>query len=97
MILLTMMIDSINSDLDYINQEGNIDKRVDSYDFVYDTEPHTPLDIPPEHDTRYFTYLDKHYSLFDVDDGLIYMQKLTDSDIDNHIKEINNDVTCVKF
>ena len=31
--------DSINSDLNYINQEGNIDKRVDSNNFVHDTEP----------------------------------------------------------
>ena len=82
--------DSINSDLDYINQEGNIDKRVDSYDFVHDTESYTPLDIPPEHDAKYFDYLDKHYSLFDDCSRLIYMQKLTDKDIVNHIKEINN-------
>ena len=88
--------DSINSDLDYINQEGNIDKRVDSYNFVHDTEPYTPLDIPPGHDDKYFDYLDKHYSQFD-DDGLIYMQKLTDNDVANYIKEIDNDVTRVNF
>ena len=87
---------SIHSNLDYINQEGNIDIRVDSYDFVHDTETYTPLDIPPEHDDKYFDYLDKHYSLFD-DDGLIYMQKLTDNNIANHIKEFNNDVTRVNL
>ena len=52
--------DSIDSDLDYINQEGNIDKRVDSYEFVHDTKPYTPLDIPPEHDAKYFDYLRKN-------------------------------------
>ena len=69
---------------------------MDSYNFVPDTEPYTPLDITPEHDAKYFDYLDKHYSLFD-NDGLIYMRKLTDNDIANHIKEINNDVTRVNF
>ena len=55
------------------------------------------MDHSPEYDAKYFDYLDKHYSLFDNCSSFIYMQKLTNKDIANHIKEINNDVTRVNF
>ena len=88
---------STNSDLDYFQQEGNTSKHVDSYNFVHDTNPSAPMDIPHKYDAKYFDYLDKHYSLFEDCSSFIYMQKLTNKDIANHIKEINNDVTCVNF
>ena len=55
------------------------------------------MDIPHKYDAKYFDYLDEHYFLFDDCSGLIYMQKLTNNNIANHIKEINNDVTRVNF
>ena len=88
---------STNIDLNYIHQEGNIFKRVDSYDFIHDTNSYTPMDIPQEFDDKYYSYLDEHYSLFDNCSGLIYMQKITNKDIANHTKEINNNVTRVNF
>ena len=87
--------DSTDSNLDYFQDEGDDYKRVDSYDFVH-TDPYTPMDIPQEHD-EYHNYLDKHYSIFDDGYSLTHMQKLTDKDIANNIKEINNDVTRVNF
>ena len=88
---------STNSNLDYFQQEGNTSKRVDSYDFVHDTDTFTPTDIPQDFDDEYYSYLNKHYNKFDDGFSLIHMQKLTDKDIANHIKEINNDVTRVNF
>ena len=86
-----------NSDLDYFQHEGNSYKRVDPYNFVHDTNPYTPMDIPQEFDDEYYSYLDKHYSVFDDGYSFPHMQKLTDKDIANHIKEINNNVTRVNF
>ena len=54
------------------------------------------MDIPQESD-EYYSYLNKHYSVFDDGYSITHMQKLTDKDIANHIKEINNDVTRVNF
>ena len=68
-------------------------KRVDLYAFVHDTDTFTPMDIPQESDDEYYSYLDEHYSEFDDGYSIPHMQKLTDKDIANHIKEINNDVT----
>ena len=88
---------STASDLNYSQQEGNASKRVDLYNFVHDTDPYTSMDIPQEFDDEYYSYLDKHYNEFDDGFSLTYMQKLTDKDIANHIKEINNNVTRVNF
>ena len=88
---------SADSYLDYCQQEGNAPKRVDSYNFVHDTNTFTPTDIPHKFDDKYFNYLDKQYDLFDNCSSYIYMQKLTDRDIANHIKEINNNITHVNF
>ena len=88
---------STNFDLNYFQKEDNTSECVDSYNFVHDTNPSTPMDIPYEYDTKYFNYLNKHYSLFDDCSSFIYIQKLTDKDIANHIKEINNNVTRVYF
>ena len=88
--------DSTNSDLDYFQEEGNDYKRVDLYEFVHDINPYTPMDIPQESD-EYYSYLDKHYFVFDDGYSITDMQKLTDKDIVNHIKEINNNVTRVNF
>ena len=89
--------DSTNSNLNHFQQGGNAYKRVDSYDFVHDTDLYTPMDIPQEFDDGYYSYLDKHYSVFDDGYSITHMQKLTDKDISNHIKEINNNVTRVNF
>ena len=70
---------------------------MDLYDFVNDTDTFTPMDIPQESDDEYYNYLDKHYSEFDDGYSITHMQKLTDKDIANHIKEINNDVTRANF
>ena len=88
---------STNSDLDYFQHEGNNYNRVDLYNFVHDTDLYTPMGIPQEIDDEYYSYLDKHYSEFDDGYSITHMQKLTDKDIANHIKEINNDVTRVNF
>ena len=37
--------DSTDSKFDYFQQEGDATKRIDSYDFVHDTDPYTPMDI----------------------------------------------------
>ena len=70
---------------------------MDSYDFVHDTNTFTPTDIPQDFDDEYYSYLDKNYIEIKYFSSIILMRKLTDKDIANHIKEINNDVTCVKF
>ena len=70
---------------------------MDSYNFVHATNTFTPTDIPQEFDDDYYSYLDKHYDKFDDCFSLIHMQKLTDKDIVNHIKETNNGVTRVNF
>ena len=64
--------DSTNSDLDYFQEEDNDYKLVDLYDFVHDTDPYTPMDIPQESD-EYYSYLDKHYSVFDNDYSITHM------------------------
>ena len=88
---------STDSYLNYFQQEDNSPKCMDLYNFVHDTNTFTPTDIPPKYDDKYFNYLDKHYNLFDNCSSYIYMQKLTDKDVVNHVKEINNNVTCVNF
>ena len=70
---------------------------MDLYDFVHDNDTFTPTDIPPKFDDKYFNYLDNHYDLFDDCSSYIYMQKITDNDIANHVKEINNNVNRVNF
>ena len=70
---------------------------MDSYNFVHDTDTFTPTDIPQDFDDEYYSYLDKNYNKFDDGFSLTHMRKLTDKDIANHIKEINNDVTRVNF
>ena len=85
---------SNNSFLDHCQQEGNAPKCVDSYNFIHDTDTFTPTDIPQDFDEKYYSYFDKNYSEFGI---CIFIRKLTNKNIANHIKEINNDVTCVNF
>ena len=85
--------DSTDSEFNYF-QQGDA-KRIDLYNFVHDTDPYTPMDIPQ--DDEYYNYLEAHYSVFDDGFSTTHMRKLTDKDIANHIKEINNNVTCVNF
>ena len=89
--------DSTDSDFDYFQQASDATTRIDSYNFVHDTDPYTPMDIPQEFDDEYYNYLEEHYSVFDDGFSITHMRKLTDKDIANHIKEINNDVTRVNF
>ena len=88
--------DSTDSDIDYFQQE-DASNRVDSYDFVHETDPYIPMDIPQECDDEYYNYLEEHYSVFDDGFSITHMRKLTDKDIANHITEINNDVNRVNF
>ena len=88
---------STDSFLDYCQQEGNVPKCVDLYNFVHDTDIFSPTNIPQKFDDAYHTYLDEYYDEFEDGFSLIHMQKLTEKDIANHIKEINNDVTRVNF
>ena len=55
------------------------------------------MDIPQDFDDEYYSYIDNNY--IEIDNGfrLTHMRKLTDKDIANHIKEINNNVTRVNF
>ena len=41
---------STDSYLNYCQQESNTPKRVDSYDFVHDTDTFTPTEIPQDFD-----------------------------------------------
>ena len=88
---------STDSYLDYCQQEDDAPELVDSYNFVHDMDTFTPTDIPNEIDDKYFSYLDKNYTAFDNGFSLTHMQKLTNKDIANHIKEINNNATRVNF
>ena len=88
---------STDSYLNYCQQEGNTHKRVNSYNFLHNTDTFTSTDIPNKIDDTYFSYLDKNYNKFDNGFSLTHMQKLTNKDIANHIKEIDNDVTHVNF
>ena len=51
----------IGNFLDYYQQKGNAPKRVDSYDFVHDTNTFTLTDIPQDNDfEEYYSYIDKN-------------------------------------
>ena len=88
---------STDSYLDYCQQEGDAYKRVDSYNFLHNTDTFTPMDILQDFDDEYYSYLNKNYNEFDNGFSLTHMRKLTDKDLANHIKEINNDVTYLNF
>lgn len=88
---------SNNSFLDYCQQEDNFYEQVDSSNFLHDTDTFTPIDIPQDFDDEYYSYIDNNYIEFDDGFSLTHMRKLTDKDITNHIKKINNDVTHVNF
>ena len=55
------------------------------------------MDILRDCDDEYYSYIDKNYVEINYFSNITLMRKLTDKDIANHIKEINNDVTCVTF
>ena len=71
--------------------------KVDSYNFLHNTNIFTLTDIPHACSDEYYSYINDNYIEFDNGFSLTHMKKLTDNDIANHIKEIDNDVTRVNF
>ena len=88
---------SLDSYLDYCQQETDAYNQVDSYNFHHNIDTFTPTDIPHDFSDEYYSHIDNNYIEFDNAFNLIHMRKFTDNDITNHIKEIKNDVTHVNF
>lgn len=89
---------SIDSDLDFVQDNGPTGyNQLDSYNFLHNTDTSPLTDIPHDFNYKYYSYTSNSY--IEIDNGFnsILMTKLTDNDIDNHIREITKDVTCMNF
>ena len=57
----------------------------------------TLMDIPYDFSDEYYSYVNNNYIEFNNSFSITHMRRLADNDIANHNKEIDKDVTCVKF